>query len=84
MCTSHDHTQGEAAQAGAGRRSFLRATALLGAAATAAVALPATAEAAPAATADRLGAAVDPPGDRPLLEVDLPHPPETGRRSPGG
>ncbi|MFJ9761084.1 LamG-like jellyroll fold domain-containing protein [Streptomyces sp. NPDC101149] len=54
MCTSHDHTQGEAAQAGAGRRSFLRATALLGAAATAAVALPATAEAAPAATADRL------------------------------
>lgn len=45
MCTSHDHTQSEAAQAGAGRRSFLRATALLGAAATAGVALPATAEA---------------------------------------
>ena len=35
MCTSHDHIPGEAAQAGAGRRSFLRATALLGAAATA-------------------------------------------------
>lgn len=50
MCTSHDHDQGEAAQAGAGRRSFLRATALLGAAATAGVAagvaLPAVAEAA--------------------------------------
>lgn len=50
MCTSHDHNQGEAAQAGAGRRSFLRATALLGAAATAGigagVALPAVAEAA--------------------------------------
>ncbi|MFF7750901.1 LamG-like jellyroll fold domain-containing protein [Streptomyces sp. NPDC007971] len=50
MCTSHDHSQGEAAQAGAGRRSFLRATALLGAAATAGVALPAAAEAAPAGT----------------------------------
>jgi hypothetical protein len=52
VCTSHDQNQGaaEAAQAGAGRRSFLRATALLGAAATAGVALPAaTAEAAPAA-----------------------------------
>ncbi|MGI5135078.1 LamG-like jellyroll fold domain-containing protein [Streptomyces sp. CA-106110] len=48
MCTSHDHAQGEAAQAGAGRRSFLRATALLGAAATTGVALPATAEAATA------------------------------------
>ncbi|MFF4037481.1 LamG-like jellyroll fold domain-containing protein [Streptomyces sp. NPDC001816] len=47
MCTSHDHPQGEAAQAGAGRRSFLRATALLGAAATAGVALPTAAEAAP-------------------------------------
>lgn len=45
MCTSHDHPQGEAAQAGAGRRNFLRATALLGAAATAGVALPAVAEA---------------------------------------
>ncbi|WP_328751803.1 Tat pathway signal sequence domain protein [Streptomyces sp. NBC_00285] len=45
MCTSHDHNQGEAAQAGAGRRSFLRATALLGAAATAAIALPTVAEA---------------------------------------
>ncbi|MER6083937.1 LamG-like jellyroll fold domain-containing protein [Streptomyces sp. NPDC001833] len=45
MCTSHDHPQGEAAQAGAGRRSFLRATALLGAAATAGVALPTVAEA---------------------------------------
>ncbi|MGW2935623.1 LamG-like jellyroll fold domain-containing protein [Streptomyces sp. NPDC001156] len=52
MCTSHDHAQGEAAQAGAGRRSFLRATALLGAAATTGVALPATAEAA-TATASR-------------------------------
>ncbi|MFE1883125.1 LamG-like jellyroll fold domain-containing protein [Streptomyces diastatochromogenes] len=48
MCTSHDHPQGEAAQAGAGRRGFLRATALLGAAATAGVALPTAAEAAPA------------------------------------
>ncbi|MDQ0906304.1 hypothetical protein QFZ22_002289 [Streptomyces canus] len=46
MCTSHEHDQGEAAQAGAGRRSFLRATALLGAAATAGVALPAVADAA--------------------------------------
>ncbi|MEU9173420.1 LamG-like jellyroll fold domain-containing protein [Streptomyces sp. NPDC048420] len=45
MCTSHDQNQGEAAQAGAGRRSFLRATALLGAAATAGVAMPAVAEA---------------------------------------
>ena len=40
MCTSHDQEQGEAPQAGAGRRGFLRATALLGAAATAGVALP--------------------------------------------
>lgn len=46
MCTSHDHSQGEAAQADAGRRNFLRATALLGAAATAGVALPSVAEAA--------------------------------------
>ncbi|MDQ0584539.1 LamG-like jellyroll fold domain-containing protein [Streptomyces rishiriensis] len=45
MCTSHAHEQGEAARAGAGRRGFLRATALLGAAATAGLALPATAEA---------------------------------------
>ncbi|MEU0031429.1 LamG-like jellyroll fold domain-containing protein [Streptomyces sp. NPDC006335] len=45
MCTSHDQNQGEAAQAGAGRRGFLRATALLGAAATAGLALPAVAEA---------------------------------------
>ncbi|QJT05216.1 Tat pathway signal sequence domain protein [Streptomyces asoensis] len=48
MCTSHAHEPGEAAQAGAGRRGFLRATALLGAAATAGLALPATAEAASA------------------------------------
>ncbi|MER8004602.1 LamG-like jellyroll fold domain-containing protein [Streptomyces sp. NPDC094149] len=48
MCTSHDHPQGEAAQAGAGRRGLLRATALLGAAAAAGLALPAGAEAAPA------------------------------------
>ncbi|MGW2239214.1 LamG-like jellyroll fold domain-containing protein [Streptomyces sp. NPDC001759] len=48
MCTSHDHPQAEAAQAGAGRRSLLRATALLGAAAAAGLALPAGAEAAPA------------------------------------
>ncbi|MET7474304.1 LamG-like jellyroll fold domain-containing protein [Streptomyces sp. NPDC005648] len=53
MCTSHDHHQGEAAQAGAGRRSFLRATALLGAAATAGVALPAVAEAAPESAGGR-------------------------------
>ncbi|MER6180090.1 LamG-like jellyroll fold domain-containing protein [Streptomyces sp. NPDC001652] len=45
MCTSHEHGS-EHAQAGAGRRSFLRATALLGAAATAGVALPGVAEAA--------------------------------------
>ncbi|MDN0198529.1 LamG-like jellyroll fold domain-containing protein [Streptomyces sp. S.PNR 29] len=45
MCTSHEHEQGEAPQAGAGRRSFLRATALLGASAAA------TAVAVPAATA---------------------------------
>ncbi|MDH6588461.1 hypothetical protein M2161_007567 [Streptomyces sp. SAI-133] len=53
MCTSHEHDHGqEAAQAGAGRRSFLRATALLGAAATAGAALPAaTAEAASASSA---------------------------------
>ncbi|MER5508202.1 LamG-like jellyroll fold domain-containing protein [Streptomyces sp. NPDC002766] len=50
MCTSHDHNQGEATQAGAGRRGFLRATALLGAAATAGVALPAVAEAASASS----------------------------------
>ncbi|MFJ1805861.1 MULTISPECIES: LamG-like jellyroll fold domain-containing protein [unclassified Streptomyces] len=48
MCTSHAHEQGETAQAGAGRRGFLRATALLGAAATAGLALPAAAEAASA------------------------------------
>ena len=54
MCTSHEHDHGqEAAQAGAGRRSFLRATALLGAAATAGVALPAVAEAAPDAVSVR-------------------------------
>jgi hypothetical protein len=49
VCTSHEHEheQVETAQAGAGRRSFLRATALLGAAATAGVALPGAAEAAP-------------------------------------
>ncbi|MFF8393153.1 LamG-like jellyroll fold domain-containing protein [Streptomyces sp. NPDC016172] len=41
MCTSHDHDPGEAPQAGAGRRSFLRATALLGASAAAVTALPA-------------------------------------------
>ncbi|MGW0945498.1 LamG-like jellyroll fold domain-containing protein [Streptomyces sp. NPDC002623] len=46
MCTSHAQNPGEAAQAGAGRRGFLRATALLGAAATAGAVLPATAEAA--------------------------------------
>ncbi|MFJ8463812.1 LamG-like jellyroll fold domain-containing protein [Streptomyces swartbergensis] len=49
MCVSHDHDPGEAPQAGAGRRGFLRATALLGATATAVAALPAvTAAAAPA------------------------------------
>ncbi|MFE9021460.1 LamG-like jellyroll fold domain-containing protein [Streptomyces sp. NPDC007808] len=46
MCISHDPTPGEAAQAGAARRGFLRASALLGAAATASVVLPATAQAA--------------------------------------
>ncbi|WP_328421082.1 LamG-like jellyroll fold domain-containing protein [Streptomyces sp. NBC_00443] len=53
MCTSHDHAQGEAEQAGAGRRGFLRATALLGAAAAAGVALPAVAEASPATAGRR-------------------------------
>ncbi|MEU1315824.1 LamG-like jellyroll fold domain-containing protein [Streptomyces tibetensis] len=49
MCVSHDHDPGEAPQAGAGRRGFLRATALLGATAAAVSALPAvTAQAAPA------------------------------------
>ncbi|MBR8638534.1 metallophosphoesterase [Streptomyces tuirus] len=48
MCMSHDQAAGEAPQAGAARRSFLRATALLGATAAAVTALPAvTAEAAP-------------------------------------
>ncbi|MFD9002600.1 LamG-like jellyroll fold domain-containing protein [Streptomyces sp. NPDC059582] len=51
MCTSHAHDQGEAAQACAGRRGFLRATALLGAAATAGITLPTAAEAAPASAA---------------------------------
>ncbi|WP_039934135.1 LamG-like jellyroll fold domain-containing protein [Streptomyces viridochromogenes] len=47
MCIAHDHDLGEAPQAGAGRRGFLRATALLGATAAAVTALPAvTAEAA--------------------------------------
>ncbi|MFF5965437.1 LamG-like jellyroll fold domain-containing protein [Streptomyces collinus] len=47
MCTSHDHDLGEAPQAGAGRRGFLRATALLGVTAAAVTTLPAvTAEAA--------------------------------------
>ncbi|MFC8245947.1 LamG-like jellyroll fold domain-containing protein [Streptomyces chartreusis] len=53
MCTSHDQEQGEAPQAGAGRRGFLRATALLGATATAGVALPGVAEASPAAATAR-------------------------------
>ncbi|MGW0610911.1 LamG-like jellyroll fold domain-containing protein [Streptomyces sp. NPDC002788] len=49
MCTSHDHDLGEAPRAGAGRRGFLRATALLGATAAAVAAPPAaTAAAAPA------------------------------------
>ncbi|MFJ5994915.1 LamG-like jellyroll fold domain-containing protein [Streptomyces sp. NPDC092370] len=49
MCISHDHDLGEAPQAGAGRRGFLRATALLGASAAAVTALPAAAEAAASA-----------------------------------
>ncbi|MEU0897206.1 LamG-like jellyroll fold domain-containing protein [Streptomyces massasporeus] len=54
MCTSHDHDLGEAPQAGAGRRSFLRATALLGATAAAVTALPAvTAQAASTWRPDR-------------------------------
>ncbi|WP_030245827.1 MULTISPECIES: LamG-like jellyroll fold domain-containing protein [unclassified Streptomyces] len=49
MCISHDQAVGEAPQAGAARRGFLRATALLGATAAAVTALPAvTAQAAPA------------------------------------
>jgi hypothetical protein len=48
VCTSHEPGPAqEAAQAAAGRRTFLRATALLGAAATAGVALPAAAQADP-------------------------------------
>ncbi|MFJ4534993.1 LamG-like jellyroll fold domain-containing protein [Streptomyces tibetensis] len=50
MCTSHDHDLGEAPQAGAGRRSFLRATALLGATAAAVTALPAATAQAAAST----------------------------------
>jgi len=48
VCTSHESGREpalEAPQAGAGRRSFLRATALIGAAATTSVALPTAAEA---------------------------------------
>ncbi|MEU1853201.1 LamG-like jellyroll fold domain-containing protein [Streptomyces sp. NPDC019990] len=41
MCISHDQATGEAPQAGAARRGFLRATALLGATAAAVTALPA-------------------------------------------
>ncbi len=49
MCTPHDQARGQAPQAGAGRRGFLRATALLGATAAAVTALPAaSAAAAPA------------------------------------
>ncbi|GGY51368.1 LamG-like jellyroll fold domain-containing protein [Streptomyces djakartensis] len=40
MCTSHDQAVGETPQAGAARRGFLRATALLGATAAAMTALP--------------------------------------------
>ncbi|MFG3723405.1 LamG-like jellyroll fold domain-containing protein [Streptomyces massasporeus] len=50
MCTSHDHDLGEAPQAGAGRRGFLRATALLGATAAAVTALPAATAQAAAST----------------------------------
>ncbi|MFF5308509.1 LamG-like jellyroll fold domain-containing protein [Streptomyces massasporeus] len=50
MCTSHDHDLGEAPQAGAGRRGFLRATALLGATAAAVTALPAVSAEAAAST----------------------------------
>ncbi|OIJ85558.1 Tat pathway signal sequence domain protein [Streptomyces sp. MUSC 14] len=64
MCTSHDPVRGEAAQAGAGRRSFLRATALLGAAATAGVAVPAVAEA-----AEKAGRGPDPESRRFTLAV---------------
>ncbi|MGW2318409.1 LamG-like jellyroll fold domain-containing protein [Streptomyces sp. NPDC001680] len=56
MCTSsHERPQAEAAQAGAGRRGFLRATALLGAAATAGAVLPSVAEAAVGEAAERSG-----------------------------
>ncbi|MEU6097941.1 LamG-like jellyroll fold domain-containing protein [Streptomyces sp. NPDC047079] len=49
MCTSHEPAQSPAPEtARAGRRGFLRATALLGAAATTGAALPTAAEAAPA------------------------------------
>ncbi|MFG3269623.1 LamG-like jellyroll fold domain-containing protein [Streptomyces luteogriseus] len=50
MCTSHDHDPGEAPQAGAGRRGFLRATALLGATAAAVTAVPAVTARAAAST----------------------------------
>ncbi|MFJ6551618.1 LamG-like jellyroll fold domain-containing protein [Streptomyces luteogriseus] len=50
MCTSHDHDPGEAPQAGAGRRGFLRATALLGATAAAVTAVPAVTAHAAAST----------------------------------
>ena len=57
MCLSHEHDHGEASQAGAGRRGFLRATALLSAAATAGLALPTAAEAAPASGTSAASAA---------------------------
>ncbi|MGW0705360.1 LamG-like jellyroll fold domain-containing protein [Streptomyces sp. NPDC002643] len=73
MCTSHEHEheQGEAAQAGAGRRQFLRATALMGAVATAATALSAgTAQAAtPAESATTARWRPDPDSRRFTLAV---------------
>ncbi|MBZ3905100.1 LamG-like jellyroll fold domain-containing protein [Streptomyces griseiscabiei] len=57
MCTSHEHDQGGAApQAGAGRRNFLRATALMGAAAAV---LPAAGAAQAAAGAPVAAASAD-------------------------
>ncbi|TLS44640.1 Tat pathway signal sequence domain protein [Streptomyces montanus] len=47
MCNLHEHDQAEAEQAGAGRRNFLRATALIGAAAATMTLPTATAQAAP-------------------------------------
>ncbi|MEU7057624.1 hypothetical protein [Streptomyces sp. NPDC046197] len=64
MCTSADHPEDHTAQAGAGRRGFLRATALLGAAATAGGGTPRAAGRRRGGTRQRVrGASLDGNGD---------------------